>query len=240
MFVIQAKGALVTRYFTPELFSFLKELTENNDKTWWDDNKDRYRRVIQEPALDFIEDFGPKLNAISPHFVADPRSSGGSLMRPYRDIRFSKDKTPYKTNVGIQFRHVRGRDIHAPGFYLHLEPGQCFAGAGLWTPETPVARAIRQKMSDDPESWSKAAHSPEFTALWTIADHESDRLRKVPRELDPDHPYPDDLRLKSFTAGTKLTQASVTSASFTEDLVGRYALSGPYVGFLCGAIDVPF
>ena len=230
----------MTRYFTPEVFSFLRELAENNDKTWWEDNKYRYRRVIQEPANDFIEDFGPRLSSISPNFIADPRSSGGSLMRPYRDIRFSKDKTPYKTNVGIQFRHARGKDVHAPGFYLHLEPGQCFAGAGLWTPETAVARAIRQQINDDPETWAKTAHAPEFTAMWKIADHESDRLQKVPRELDPDHPYPDDLRLKSFTAGTKLTQATVTSADFADKLAERYALTGPYVEFLCRAIEIPF
>lgn len=230
----------MTRYFTPEVFSFLRELSENNDKTWWEDNKDRYRHVVQEPAHDFIEDFGPRLNSISPHFIADPRSNGGSLMRPYRDIRFSKDKTPYKTNVGIQFRHARGKDVHAPGFYLHLEPGQCFAGAGLWTPETTVARAIRQRINDEPDLWAKTAHDPDFSAEWTIADHDEDRLKRIPRELDPDHPYPDDLRLKSFTAGTRLTQRSVTSTSFADDLSESYALTGPYVEFLCRAIDVPF
>lgn len=230
----------MTRYFTPEVFSFLRELSENNNKPWWDDNKDLYRKVIQEPAHDFIEDFGPRLSDISPHFIADPRSNGGSLMRPYRDIRFSKDKTPYKTNVGIQFRHSRGRDVHAPGFYLHLEPGQCFAGAGLWTPETAVARAIRQQINDDPEMWAKTAHDPAFMETWKIADHAEDRLQKVPRELDADHPYPDDLRLKSFTAGTRLTQALVTSPKFADDLADMYALTGPYVEFLCRAIDVPF
>ena len=230
----------MTRYFTPEVFAFLRELSENNNKTWWDGNKDRYRPVIQEPAHDFIEDFGPKLSSISPHFVADPRSNGGSLMRPYRDVRFSKDKTPYKTNVGIQFRHARGKDVHAPGFYLHLEPGRCFAGAGLWNPETVVARAIRQQINDERDLWAKSAHDPDFTAKWSLADHEEDRLQRVPRELDDDHPYPDDLRLKSFTAGTKLTQASVTSASFADDLAASYALTGPYVEFLCRAINVPF
>lgn len=226
--------------FTPAVFVFLRELAANNNREWWEDNKDRYREVIQEPALDFIEAFGPRLHNISPHFIADPRSNGGSLMRPYRDIRFSKDKTPYKTNVGIQFRHSRGKDIHAPGFYLHLEPRQCFAGAGLWTPETAVAKAIRQRINDDAATWANVAHNDDFTRVWSLADHEADYLQRVPKELDADHPYPDDLRLKSFTAGTKLSQASVTSSNFADDLAERYSLTGPYIEFLCQAIDVPF
>lgn len=227
-------------HFTPAVFTFLRELSANNNRAWWEDNKTRYREVIQEPSLDFIEDFGRRLKSISPHFIADPRANGGSLMRPYRDIRFSTDKTPYKTNVGIQFRHSRGKDIHAPGFYLHLEPKQCFAGAGLWTPEPAVARVIRQQINDEPQIWERVAHGPDFTALWTLADHESDRLQKVPKELDPDHPYSDDLRLKSFTAGTRMTQATVTSAGFADDLLGMYATTGPYIEFLCRAIEVPF
>jgi uncharacterized protein (TIGR02453 family) len=226
--------------FTPAVFTFLRELAANNNREWWEDNKERYRTVIQEPALDFIEDFGHRLKSISPHFISDPRANGGSLMRPYRDIRFSKDKTPYKTNVGIQFRHSRGKDIHAPGFYLHLQPKQCFAGAGLWTPETAVARAIRQNINDDPTTWASVAHRPDFAGHWTLGDHEEDYLKKVPPEMDPDHPNPDDLRLKSFTAGTRLTQTTVTSSDFADELMGLYAITGPYVEFLCRAIDIPF
>jgi uncharacterized protein (TIGR02453 family) len=227
-------------HFTPAVFVFLRELAVNNNRVWWEENKTRYRELIQEPSLDFIEDFGQRLKSISPHFIADPRANGGSLMRPYRDIRFSKDKTPYKTNVGIQFRHSRGKDVHAPGFYLHLQPKQCFAGAGLWTPETAVARKIRRQINDDPEKWARVAHGPHFTEHWTLPDHETDRLQKVPSELNGDHPYPDDLRLRSFTAGTRLTQAQVTSSVFADDLIERYAGTGPYVEFLCRAIEVPF
>src|SRR5918992_6326144 len=107
--------------FTPDLFAFLRELAANNDREWFAANKTRYVADVQEPALAFIEDVGVRLPEVSGHFVADARTVGGSLFRIYRDTRFSKDKTPYKTHVGIQLRHESGKDVHAPGFYLHLE-----------------------------------------------------------------------------------------------------------------------
>lgn len=231
---------MAKRYFTKGLFDFLAELEENNDKSWWEANKARYIDKVRDPALDFIVDFDEKLQAISGHFSADTRLNGGSLMRPYRDVRFSKDKTPYKTNVGIQFRHELGKDVHAPGFYLHLEPGQNFAGVGLWSPETSVARAIRQAISDQPERWSEVAHSAPFTSTWSIGGHESDRLKRVPKELDQEHPHPDDLRLKSFTAGAKLSQKMVTSSTFADDLADKFEQASGYTRFLCDAIGVPF
>lgn len=228
-----------TKYFSRSVFEFLKELDANNNKPWWKANKERYIQVIREPALDFVVDFGDRLKEISPHFVADARVNGGSLMRPFRDMRFAKG-APYKTNVGIQFRHERGKDVHAPGFYLHIEPGQNFAGVGLWHPETAVARVIRQTINDDPDGWAEAAHSTSFAELWAIGDQENDRLKRVPKELDPDHPFPDDLRLKSFTAGTRLTQKTVTSTGLSDDLSKSFKKAAAYTRFLCEAIGVPF
>lgn len=228
-----------TRYFTPGVFAFLRELAENNEKNWWESNKDRYVETIREPALDFIADFGDRLGRLSSHFTADTRVNGGSLMRPYRDMRFSNG-VPYKTNVGIQFRHESGKDVHAPGFYVHLEPGRCFAGVGLWRPETRVARAIRQAINDDPEGWRSAAHSTPFTDTWVIGEHDDDRLKRIPGDLDPEHPFSDDLRLRSFTAGARLTQRLVTSAGFAEELLTRFERAVPYTRFLCRAVGVPF
>ena len=127
----------------PALFDFLRELKANNERPWFEENKARYRAEVQGPMLDFIQAFAEPLAEISPHFRADPRANGGSLFRIYRDTRFSKDKTPYKTNVGAHFRHEAGKDAHAPGFYLHLEPGMCFAGCGVWHPDSPTLGRIR-------------------------------------------------------------------------------------------------
>lgn len=229
-----------TNHFGIGLFKFLNELEPNNERAWWEKNKARYQTQVRDPALAFIADFAPLLKEISPHFIADPRPSGGSLMRPYRDIRFSSDKTPYKTNVGIQFRHEAGKDIHAPGFYLHLEPAACFAGVGMWHPETAVTRQIRHVIHDDVAGWEKVAKKPQFTAVWSITPDDEDMLRRVPRELDPEHPYPDDLRMKSFVAWSRLTQKQVTSAGFAEGLATMYGSAGPFAGFLCDAVGVPF
>lgn len=226
-------------YFTPAVFTFLKEVAANNNKTWWDANKDRYIEVIREPAKEFIADFGPRLQAISEHFVADTRTNGGSLMRPYRDTRFSKDKTPYKTNIGIQFRHEFGKDVHAPGFYVHLAPGDCWAGVGLWRPEAKVARKIRDRIYHDPDDWKKATKYKAFTNTWSIAPQDDEMLKRVPTEY-ADPAYPDDVRMKSFTAGAKLTQKAVTSPDFDDTLAKQFKAASNYAQFLCEAIDVPY
>ena len=131
--------------FTPALFSFLRDLAANNDREWFSANKSRYIAEVQEPALAFVEDLGMRLpEEVSPHFVADARANGGSVFRIYRDTRFSKDKTPYKTHTGIQFRHERSRDVHAPGFYLHLEPRNVFMACGCWHPERDTLHASEE------------------------------------------------------------------------------------------------
>lgn len=231
---------VANKHFTRGVFDFLKELEVNNNRPWWEANKDRYIRVIREPALDFIEDFGERIQRISPHYLADTRTNGGSLMRPYRDVRFSKDKTPYKTNVGIHFRHVGGKDVHAPGFYLHLEPSGSFGGVGLWNPETKAAREIRQAIYDDPAGWKKATKAKAFSDTWSIEHHDDAKLKRVPKEFDEGHPYPNDLRLKSFTAGTRLTQKTVTSEGFDTQLAKEFKKASAYMAFMSDAIGVAY
>ena len=203
-------------YFSSGVFTFLKELDANNNRDWWEQNKDRYVRLIRDPAKEFIADFEPRLHGISDRFVADTRTNGGSLMRPYRDTRFSKDKTPYKTNIGIQFRHEMGKDVHAPGFYLHIAPGDCWAGVGMWRPEPKVARRIREAIHDRPDEWRKATKYKAFTKVWTIDPGEDELLKRVPKEFDPEFAYADDLRMKSFTGGHTLTQKAVASPDFDD------------------------
>lgn len=226
-------------YFTPALFKFLRELEANNNKEWWEDNKTRYVDVVREPALEFISDFGRHLESLSPHFKADARTVGGSLMRPFRDVRFSKDKTPYKTNVGIQFRHEAGKDVHAPGYYLHLEPSENFAGVGLWSPETKVAHAIRRKINDEPGQWKRAAHSKSFLDSWSLG-HPEDALKRVPKEYDADHRFADDIRRKSFTAGQRLSQKMVTSPDFMPGYLKELRKAAHFSKFLCDAVELPF
>ncbi len=227
-------------YFTPAVFKFLRELKDNNNRPWFEANKDRYISLIREPAKEFIHDFAPRLTNISDHFIADTRTNGGSLMRPYRDTRFGSDKTPYKTNVGIQFRHEMGKDVHAPGFYLHLEPAGCWAAVGLWAPEPKVAKQIRDRIFDESEAWKTATRAKAFTDVWTISHEDSEMLRRVPKEYGDDFEFADDVRKKSFTAGSNLTQKLVTSASFDDDLAKLFAKASAYNRFLCEAVGLPY
>ena len=120
--------------FGKPALQFLAELEANNNREWFAQNKPRYEELVREPALDFIVAMGSELQKLSPHLEAIPKRVGGSLMRVYRDTRFGKDKTPYKTNIGIQFRHRMGKDVHCPGFYLHISNDEIFLGAGMWRP----------------------------------------------------------------------------------------------------------
>ncbi|MEZ5174838.1 MAG: TIGR02453 family protein [Acidimicrobiia bacterium] len=226
-------------YFTPAAFKFLRDLAANNNRSWFEANKERYIRTIREPAQEFISDFAPRLTNISDHFVADPRTNGGSLMRPYRDTRFTGDKTPYKANIGIQFRHEMAKDVHAPGFYLHLEPRSCWAGVGLWRPEAKVAKQIRDRIYTDPDAWQRAVTSRSFIDAWDATPDEADLLKRIPREYEEPE-FPVDVRRKSFTAGSKLTQKTVTSGSFDDDLGKLYDKAAPYARFLCEAVGLPF
>lgn len=225
------------RYFSPELFRFLKDLADNNERPWFKENQARYEEVVRQPALDFITDYADRLPKLSNHFVADSRTVGGSLFRIQRDTRFAKDKTPYKTNTGMHFRHELGKDAHAPGFYIHLEPGNCFMGVGLWRPETAVAYAIRGRMAEHARAWRSAAHGKRFSEVFELG---GDSLKRPPKGFDPDHALIEDLKRKDFIASTKLTQGQVTSAGFMDLFEERSRLAKPFMGFLCDAVGVPF
>jgi uncharacterized protein (TIGR02453 family) len=226
-----------TQYFSNATFRFLTDLEANNDRVWFNANKDRFLRNVQEPALQFINDFGPRLRKVSAHFLADPRPVGGSLYRIYRDTRFSKDKTPYKTHLAMNFRHESMGDVHTPGFYLHIQPGACYAGMGLWRPHAPVAQKIRQAILDDPNAWKKASRGKAFAATWNI---DGDSLIRPPKGIDPDHPYIEDLKRKDFTAGARLSQKQVLSPEFIDEYARMCKAASPFMAFLCEATGVPF
>ncbi len=224
-------------HFSPALFKFLRELSVNNNREWFQANKARYQEVLQQPALTFISDFAPRLANLSKHFVADPRPVGGSLFRIYRDTRFSKDKTPYKTNTGIHFRHEAAKDAHAPGFYLHLEPGQCFVGVGLWHPDSKTAGKIRQSIVDRSAVWKRSTQRKAFTTAFTLA---GDSLKRPPRGFDPDHPLIEDLKRKDFIAMVKLSQKEVVAPGLIKQVTNIFRAGGPMMRFLCQAVGVPY
>jgi uncharacterized protein (TIGR02453 family) len=218
--------------FGPELFGFLAQLKEHNDRDWFAANKARYEADVLEPALAFIEDFEPHLRAITPHLRADARRVGGSLFRIYRDTRFSKDKTPYKTMAGIYFRHERSKEVRAPGFYLHLAPGEVFAGGGIWHPDTKTANVIRDAIVADPDGWRAAAAG--------IGLGQGDALKRVPHGFDKNHPLAEDLKRRSFAAIERMSEDEATAPGFLERYANACRSMAPLMGFLSRAVGVRF
>lgn len=225
------------RHFEPGLFSFLRDLAANNDRAWFEANKARWEADARGPALRFITDFGPLLVKISPHFRADPRPHGGSLFRLHRDIRFAKDKSPYKTHLGLHFRHEKGKDAHTPGFYLHLEPGACFVGLGLWHPDAPTLARLREAVVADPAAWRKAVGGKRFTTSFTV---EGERLARVPRGYAADHPLADVLLLKDYTAMAPLTAREITAPGFLPRFAKLCADGAPFMAWQCRALGLDY
>lgn len=225
------------RSFGPELAAFLEDLRSNNERGWFTANRERYEETVREPARAFIRAMAPALAAISPHFRADDRKTGGSLMRIHRDTRFSRDKTPYKTNVGIQFRHALGRDVHAPGFYVHLEPGSAFLGAGVWRPDSSALFMIRARIDEEPDTWREVRDDEAFRAAFRLG---GESLKRVPRGFAKDHSLAEDLKRKDFIAIHELPLGDALGPEFPDLAAARMRDSGGFMRFLCEALDVPF
>jgi uncharacterized protein (TIGR02453 family) len=223
--------------FAKTTFAFLDELAANNRRDWFEANKARYEALVREPALAFIATMAPELARFAPHFRADPRKLGGSLMRVYRDTRFARDKTPYKTNVGIQFRHELGKDVHAPGFYVHLATDECFLGVGCWHPEPDALGRIRDLINAQPQRWFAARDDKKFSTAWSLA---GDSLARPPRGYAADHPAIEDLKRKDFIGLATLTRQETLGPGLAKLAARQFAAAAPFMDFLCAAVGVQY
>ena len=228
---------MANRFFSPASFDFLTRLNANNNRDWFDRHKQEYEDAVRNPALDFIAAMADDIEAISPHFLAVPRKVGGSLMRVYRDVRFGRDKRPFKTNIGIQFRHFQGKDVHAPGFYVHLEPKECFLGVGIWHPDAPALGRIRTAIAENSAAWVKVSRDRKFCKTYELA---GDSLANAPRGYAKDHPLLADLKRKDFIAIAGFGSRLATSANFKPEVVKSFRSAVPYMKFLCEALELPF
>lgn len=221
----------------PRSIEFLKTLTANNERDWFNANKDRYEAEVRGPALDFINSMGSVVEGLSDHFTAVPTKVGGSLMRVYRDTRFGRDKTPYKTNIGIQFRHEQGKDIHAPGYYVHIAPDECFLGAGIWHPEPAALKAIRERIQSKPEQWQDGTAALSKGRQWALS---GDSLKRAPKGIDPDHSMIEDLRRKDFIAISRFDPDQIVSKRFINLCKRRFQRAESLMQFLCDAQSLRF
>ena len=224
--------------FDRKFFAFFKELADNNNREWFEANKPRYENDVVTPLLAFIEAMQPRLAKISPHFVANPRKTGGSMFRIYRDVRFSKDKRPYKTHGACQFRHERGKDAHAPGFYVQLEPGQIFFGGGIWMPPSDTLKQIRSAIADDHTKWKKATQAKKISELF--GELHGDALSRPPKGFAADHPMIADIKRKSFFLMRKASPSMAAKSGFIDEVAKTFKAASPLMSFLCDAAEVDF
>ncbi len=222
-------------YITPQTFTFLRQLAVHNDRDWFNANKQRYLDVVRDPLLQLVSDAGPRLQRLSKNLVADPRPVGGSLFRIYRDTRFSRDKSPYKTYAGISFRHVDGKQRPAPGLYLHVAPGEVFMAAGMWHAQPEALKDIRDAIVAHPAHWKRVLASRSFDL-----DEPSDALKRAPRGYDAEHPYVADLKRKGFTSSTNFSQKQVLAGDFLTQFAKACRQKSPLMEFLCNALDRPW
>lgn len=228
----------MTPYFTDASLRFLRGLARHNDKAWFAEHKPQYEQHVRQPFLRLLTDLQPALAEVSEHFRADPRGQGGSLFRIYRDARFSHDKSPYKSWQGARLFHARRREVPAPSFYLHLQPGGSFVGAGIWHPEPEVQRRIRQFIFDNPGSWKAAAHDPKLLRRFELSQDE--KMVRPPRGFPADFEFLDDLKQRNWVMWRALDDATMTGPRLRQTLAADLAALGPFVDYLCAALDLEF
>lgn len=225
--------------FSKDFFKFFRDLKKHNDREWFETNKDRYKTLVVAPMSDFIAALAPLLAKTSPNFTCDPRPNGGSMFRINRDVRFSKNKEPYKTHASAHFRHAAGKDVHAPGYYLHLAPGQVFFGGGMYMPEPPALVKIRTRIAEKPADWKKARDAASIKKTYGGITSR-DALTKPPRGFDPGHPMIEDIKRKSFFVGAGSDEAAASSPAFVKTVAKAYSDAAPLMQFLCTAVGVKF
>ena len=222
--------------FRKRFFGFFEELAANNEKAWFEANRARYEADVKAPLQDFIVTIAPKLKRISPNFIADPKTS---MFRIHRDVRFSKDKSPYKTNAGLHFRHVRGKDAHVPGFYLHLQPDAVFYGGGIWKPDPAALGRIRGAIAENTRAWERAKANPKLTAAFDGLG-EGDPLTRPPRGFDPEHAAIEDIKKRTFFLMKHARPSAAGKAGFVDEAVETFAAAKPVLRFLTEAVGEAF
>jgi uncharacterized protein (TIGR02453 family) len=204
--------------FRPEAITFLADLAANNDRAWFTPRKAEYERLLKVPLESLCVALAGRFEARGLPLTADPARSP---FRIYRDVRFAKDKSPYKTAASARFMAAGG----GPGAYFHLEPGEIYAGGGMWRPEPAVLASWRRLVDTEPGTIRAAITHPGFVAAY--GELSGDRLTRVPSGFAKDHPDRDLLVLKDLIFTTRLSDADVLSPSLPDTLTDLYAAAGP-------------
>jgi uncharacterized protein (TIGR02453 family) len=216
----------------PQTLAFIADVAQNNNREWFAENKEKYE-VAKADVLAFVDQLIPLLAAIDPQFSIDTPAKK-CLLRIYRDVRFSKNKDPYKNNFGISF-NIKGSDIHGPGYYLHIQPGECFFAAGFWMPEAAVLKKIREEIDYNATEFLDIINDKNFKSIYHLS--KEDTLKNAPKGYETDHPQIEFLRLKSFIAIYPLKDEDFLKPGIVDKLKKAFESVYPFILFLRKAVD---
>mgnify|MGYP001609058669 CR=1 FL=1 len=228
----------MSAYFNDKTLKFLRGLARHNDRAWFHAHKPEYEAHVRGPFQRLLGDLQAPLATISPHFRSEPKTVGGSLFRIHRDTRFASDKAPYKSWQGARLFHERSRQVPAPSFYLHLQPGHCFIAGGIWHPEPPTQRQIRQFIFDNPGGWKAATRSAAFRRRFDLEQEEM--LVRPPRGFPADFEFIDDLRHRNFVASRVIEDGVMLGPRLLSTLEKDLQVLAPFMDYLCAALDLEF
>jgi uncharacterized protein (TIGR02453 family) len=220
--------------FDPGIFRYLTALKRHNRREWFEAHRGEYETLVRDAMRAFVEEMDVRLARLAPELLGDPRRS---LFRIHRDVRFSADKSPYKTHTACWFfHHDAGRGVGSEahggaGLYVHIEPNQSMVGGGIWMPPKPTLDLIRDAIAESPKALPKLLKAPAFVRRFGGLSEEA-RLTRVPRGFAPDHPAAEWLRLKSFTAGRDLSNAEILDPKLPAKLEADISAILPLVRWL--------
>lgn len=225
--------------FSASALTFLRQLKRNNRRDWFEERKTMYREVVQEPMQTLVQEMDARFGRFAPEIIGDPKKS---VFRIYRDVRFSKDKSPYKTHAASWFFHrSAGKKVGqeaeegGAGYYFHLEPGASFVGAGIWMPPRPSLKRLRDAIVADVTRFSAIANSSPIKRRFGGLSEEG-RLSRVPRGYPPDHEAGTLLRNVSFIVGRKMKDDEVLNRKLAQMLEKDFAVALPLVRWLNSAL----
>jgi uncharacterized protein (TIGR02453 family) len=216
-----------------DTLKFLKDLKDNNNKPWFTENRHRYERAkenFEELVTGLITGISSFDKDIAEHVAKN------CTFRQYRDVRFSKDKTPYKINMGAYF-NKGGKQLNTAGYYFHLEPGKSIIAGGLWMPERDPLAKVRQEIDYNLEEWKQVISSKDFKKKFPDGLRETDILKRAPKGYDEENPAIHYLKLKSFVISHPVTDEELTDPKLKAILVRSFSALKPFIDFLNRAIE---
>ena len=227
--------------FSARTLTFLRGLKAHNEKPWFESHRAQYERDVKAPLRDLVEEMDVRFARFAPEFVGDPKKS---VFRIYRDVRFSRDKQPYKTHASCWFFHRDGSrrvgqeaEDGGAGFYFQIAPGNAFIAGGIWMPPRRSLGKIRDAIAEDPGGFVKLARAPALVKRFGGLDDEA-KLTRMPRGYPPEHPAGEWLKLQSFTVGRVLTDAQAISGKLPALLEKDYEVMLPMVRWVNGVLGL--